>query len=584
MNLEEKINSFPQKPGIYYMLRDDNSITYVGKAKNLKKRVKSYFRKNKDYKIQILIGETKEIKYIITESEVEALLLECSMIKRHKPNFNVVLLDDKSYPYLKITTEDEFPKIEYTRKKNRISKYFGPYTNSRSAKKAYKLIQKLFKIRTCTNYKFRKPKPCLNYHIGLCMAPCTYKEIKPKYKKNVENAILFLKGDTLKIISHLKNKMEKASEKLEFEKAKEYRDQIRSIEDISYQHKMNVEGIKNTDIVNFAQNKDYLSIVILKIREEAIIDKEEFLIDLEDKIDTSNAKSETLIQYYYHKKDLADQIIISEKIDDLAKSALKKQNIDIKKAEEKDEINLSKMCQKNANFNLLKNTTSEKNYHLKEILNLAYEPKIIEGIDISNLGASNSVGSVVVFEDGASKKSEYRRFKIKDTDTQNDFKMVEEVVRRRYLRLKKEKKRMPDLILIDGGRGQLNSAYHALNEINLEDIPIISLAKKEEIIFTKDRDSPIILDKNSSSLKLLQNIRDEAHRFAINYHKILRKKGTYHSILDNIKGVGKKYKKRLLTEFRSIENIKKSSVDDISKKCNIPSYVAQNVVNYFKKN
>lgn len=567
------------------MLDAKNQIIYVGKAKNIKNRVKSYFSSSASIRVQKLIEDTTKIEYIITESEVDALLLECSMIKRHKPHFNVALLDDKSYPFIKITTYDEFPKLEYTRKRSDQGKYFGPYPNATHAKKTYKLIQKLFKIRTCSKNTFLKKRGCLNYHIGMCLAPCIQKTSKEEYKVAADNAVSFLEGASEKVLEDLREKMNDASKKLDFEKAGKIRDQIFAIEDVTTVKRLDVSQIDDADVVAYAQNEDTLAITLIFVRAQSLLRKSEFVFNISSIIDPKDAFFDFLLQYYHTKEKIPPKILLQSEIEDLEilEAAIsKKKALKITIAATDEEQRLVSMGVKNSSFYVLKKSRENISKSIKEELKLDREPNRIEGIDISNLGSSFAVGSVVVFEKGAPRKNQYRQFKIKDVFSQNDVKMIEEVVTRRYSSLLKDKKRLPDLILIDGGVAQLNAAAVALQNLSISHIPLFSLAKKEEKIFSKKTKEPIVLSLHSPTLAYLQYIRDEAHRFAVKYHDTLRKRAFITSELDEIKGVGNVSKKKLLSAFTSIEDIKNSTEDEIHQRANVPLSLAKRIIEYLR--
>ena len=479
MDIKSKINKLPETSGVYFFKDKRGKVIYVGKANSLKNRVSSYFSSSAQHspKINKMIKEIENVEYMPTSSEIEALILESKMIKSNSPYYNTQSKDDKSYPYIKITLEKEFPQILFYRKINRKIKegkalYFGPFVDTNATRVVIKLLRKVFKIRGCRKKDLKKAKICLDYQIGLCSAPCANMISKTEYRKRIREICLFLAGKQKKLLNGLYREMKEASHNLNYEKAAKVRDRIKSIEAILKGQEINLR--------RKSKNNSYLLKKVEEVEEDEIEKGQKAVIDLKDK------------------------------------------------------LNLKKL------------------------------PERIEAFDISNIQGKLSVGSLVVFEKGRPKKKDYRRFRITKVKGIDDYAMLQEVTERRYKRLLFEGKRLPDLVLVDGGRGQLSAVEKILKNMNLE-LPIISIAKKEEEIFKPEFHKPIILPSNSESLFLLQRIRDEAHRFAVTYHRKIRSKELRNSKLDLIPGIGSKRKRLLLEHFKSIEDIKNASRVEISK-------------------
>lgn len=479
MDIKSKIDKLPETSGVYFFKDKRGKVIYVGKANSLKSRVYSYFSNSSQQspKINKMIKEIENVEYIPTSSEIEALILESKMIKSKSPYYNTQSKDDKSYPYIKITLEREFPQILFYRKINRKIKegkvlYFGPFVDTNATRDVIKLLRKIFKIRGCRKKDLKKAKICLDYQIGLCSAPCENMINRTDYRRRIREICLFLAGKQRRLLSGLYREMKEASHNLNFEKAAKARDRIKSIETI----------LKGQEINLFRKNSKngYLLKKIEEVEEDEIKKGWKAVIDLKDK------------------------------------------------------LNLKKL------------------------------PERIEAFDISNIQGKLAVGSLVVFEKGRPKKKDYRRFRVKRVKKIDDYAMLQEVTERRYKRLLSEGKRLPDLVLVDGGKGQLGEVKKILDSLNLE-LPIISIAKKEEEIFKTEVRKPITLPSNSEAIFLLQRIRDEAHRFAVTYHRKIRSKELRNSKLDLIPGIGAKRKRLLLEHFKSIEDIKKASKVDISK-------------------
>ncbi len=557
MRLEEKIKSLPRCCGVYLFKDASGKILYVGKAANLAKRVRSYFQPpSLTPKLGALISQIRDLDYEVTDNEVEALLLECNLIKEYHPRYNVSLKDDKKYPYLKITKED-FPKVFVTRKVKRDgAKYFGPYTNAKAIRQTLKLLRTLFPIRTCkrkivaqlpsypvTQFKTSKPAnqqtgkltlPCLDYYIKRCFAPCAGKVGKEEYGKVVDEVNLFLKGEQDRLIKSLEKRMKRAKESLKFEEAIILRDQIRSLEKISARQKVVSTRPIDQDVIAFALGPDSACSQIFFIRKGKLIGGEHFFSGgIKDK-----SKEEILTslikQYYYNATFIPREVILQNEIEEkglirnyLEKKGRRKVRLLIPKRGNK--LKLIRLAEKNAQLALTqKYSTSQQMKEealgeLQRTLGLKELPFRIEAFDISNISGTLATGSLVVFKGGEPEKNEYRRFRIKRTKGIDDYAMMSEVIERRHKRLLKERKMLPDLILVDGGKGQLSAALKVLKRLRIK-IPVAALAKEYEHLFISGRSHPIILARDSSALYLSKQIRDEAHRFALAYHRKLRRK------------------------------------------------------------
>ncbi len=574
--IEKKLELVPFKPGVYLMKNAADKVIYVGKAKILKNRLRSYFRGNiHDEKTKNLVSQIKDFEYFITNTEKEALILENNLIKKYQPHYNILLKDDKEYPFIKITTNEDFPRVFVTRKKLKDkARYFGPYTNVKSLRKVLKLLEWIFPHRTC-NRKIPKDeikykRACINYQMKKCPAPCIGKISYDEYKKTVNNIIRFLKGNNKEIIKQLKEDMQKKADNLQFEDAALIRDKIFDIERLNNYHHLFFEDEKNRDVIGLYIEGKNAAVTVLKILRGKLLNNETYPLQ---NINNNNANEilKAFIMQYYNEKtqDLPYQIILQEQPDDYENlnQIFKNKLFVPQKGELKSLIQIAK---KNA-FNYVEENKlkylKKKNrailpvIELKEKLNLKNLPLKMICIDISTIQGTDTVSSLVFFENGKPKKKNYRHFIIKSINKQNDFAAIAETLDRFLLKLDEEI--TPDLIVIDGGKGQLSSAYAVLKKHNKGEIPMISLAKRLEEIFVVNSKSSIILPKNSPALRLLIAIRDESHRFAITFHKKRREKRTITTRLDKIKGVGETTKFLLLKRFGSVENIAKQKPEKL---------------------
>lgn len=573
--------NLPNKPGVYIMKDKDEKIIYIGKAKNLIKRVQSYFRKNLDRpKTKILMDHFNSLEYIVTNSEKEALILEANLIKKHKPTYNIRLKDDKRYPYVKITNE-KFPRLLITRNITKNGSYYGPFTDVGSVKKTVKFLKSLFKIRTCRNMD----GPCLNSQIDLCYAPCDDEISKEEYNEIIDKIDLFFQGKYSVIVKNLKKEMMEAASEQNYEKAAVLRDQIQSIEEVMDKQFVELaDDDLDQDVIAISEYKDNFVIVVMAVRNGKIVGKDDFLMNGTEYDSVEEVEYSFIQQYYGYNRHIPKQIIINQGIGDVSLledwlTDLRGNRVYIKVPEKGIKLRLVNMAQKNAEIIVHQKKKLENALiELKKYLKLEKLPRVIEGYDISNISGKLAVGSKVSFLDAKPNKKKYRHFKI-NTPGPNDFEMMKELLTKRFERIDKDEE--PDLIVIDGGKGQLGMACQVLKENNLEHIPIIGLAKEFEEIYIPNTSRPIIIPKDNKALYLLQQVRDESHRFAITYHRKLRSKKITESSLDNIPGIGQNRKKYILKELGSIDKVKEASIDQLANIKSMNKKVAENVYNYY---
>ncbi|NYV64397.1 excinuclease ABC subunit UvrC [Bacillus sp. Gen3] len=577
--IKNKLALLPDQPGCYLMKDRQGTIIYVGKAKILKNRVRSYFTGSHDGKTQRLVSEIEDFEYIITSSNIEALILEINLIKKHDPKYNVMLKDDKSYPYIKLTHE-RHPKLITTRKVKRDKgKYFGPYPNVQAANETKKLLDRIYPLRKCSTLPDRV---CLYYHLGQCLAPCINEVKEDTYKNIVDDITKFLNGGYKEIKLELSRKMEEAAENLEFERAKEYRDQILNIKTTMEKQKITMTDFTDRDVFGFSVDKGWMCVQVFFIRQGKLIERDVSMFPIYNEPEEEFL---TFLGQFYLKPNhfKPKEILLPENVDiEICEQLLETKVLQPKKGQKKD---LIKMAEKNASIALNEKFAlieRDEERTIKAVENLGeamgiYTPHRIEAFDNSNIQGTNPVSAMVVFIDGKSAKKEYRKYKIKTVQGPDDYESMREVIRRRYSRALREELPLPDLIIIDGGKGQIEAARDILeNELGLS-IPLAGLAKDE-----KHKTSQLLagnplemvpLPRNSQEFYLLQRIQDEVHRFAISFHRQLRGKNAFQSILDEITGIGPKRKKQLLRHFGSMKNMKEASVDDFIK-LGIPKNVA----------
>ncbi|GGH72860.1 UvrABC system protein C [Compostibacillus humi] len=586
--IQEKLAILPAQPGCYLMKDKHGTVIYVGKSKTLRNRVRSYFTGAHDKKTQRLVQETADFEYMVTSSEAEALILEMNLIKKYDPKYNVMLKDDKSYPYLKITTE-RHPRLLITRKvKKDKGKYFGPYPNVLAAKETKKLLDRLYPLRKCNNPPGR---PCLYYHMNQCLACSETPPSKEEYQAIVQEITSFLQGGYKEIKKTLEKKMYEASEEMNFERAKELRDQIQHIEAVMERQKMTLNDEVDRDIFGYSYDKGWMCVQVFFVRQGKLIERDVSIFPFFD--DADEAFLSFIGAFYLHKQHIKPkQILVPIGTNvDLIKKLL---HVDVHTPFRGRKKDLVELAMKNAKIAL------EEKFHLierdEERTILAVEklgeamnietPHRIEAFDNSNIQGTDPVSAMVVFIDGKPSKKDYRKYKIRLVEGPDDYETMREVIRRRYTRVLKENLPLPDLIVVDGGKGQMNAALDVLeNELNL-DIPVCGLAKDDrhrtsELLYGNPP-QPVPLARNSQEFYLVQRIQDEVHRFAISFHRQLRGKHAFQSELDKIPGVGEKRRKLLFTHFQSIEEIKKASVENITK-LGIPKNVAENIIDHLNQ-
>lgn len=615
-NLEEELKKLPAKPGVYLMHDKKDTIIYVGKAISLKNRVRQYFQssRNVTQKIAKMIENIDHFEYIITDSELEALVLECNLIKEHRPKYNTMLMDDKSYPYIKATIHEEFPRLLFAREmKKDKAKYFGPYTSAGAIKDTLLLMQKIYHIRTCNRNlpkDIGKERPCLNYHIKQCKAPCQGYISKEEYRESFSHALEFLNGNYANVLKMLEEKMYEASEKFEFEAAAEYRDLINSVKQIAQKQKITSQEQDDKDIVGFAKAAEDAIVQVFFIRGGKLIGREHFHFNQVEHESRSEILTAFMKQFYSGTPYIPKQIILPSEIEDeviltewLTKKRGQKVYIRVPKKGQKER--LVELANKNASLILQQDSEKLKREEartigaVREIEELLDIPSIsrMESFDISNINGFESVGSMVVFENGKPKRNDYRKFRIKSIKGADDYGSMKEVLTRRFIHGIEEKKelieknmdstlgkfsRFPDLILMDGGKGQVNIALKVLNELHLN-IPVCGMVKDDNhrtrgLYF---RNQELSINRHSEGFNLITRIQDETHRFAIEYHRSLRGKAQIHSILDEIEGIGATRRKALMKYFKSLERIKEASVEEIKEVPSMNEKAALAVYEFF---
>ncbi|MBI5997465.1 excinuclease ABC subunit UvrC [Clostridium perfringens] len=616
-DFQHQLKILPDKPGVYIMKNSLGEVIYVGKAKILKNRVRQYFQNSKNHseKVRAMVKNIAEFEYIVTDSEMEALILECNLIKKYSPRYNIALKDDKFYPFIKITTNEDFPRVYVTRNFAKDgNKYFGPYTNGTAVYEVMGLIKKLFPLRTCKKAIVEGGEPtraCLNYHINLCKAPCAGYISKAEYWEMIDEIISILNGTDTSIIKKLKVEMEKAAEELEFEKAAKIRDRILAIELIREKQKMFTVKEGDEDFIDlYTDEKDGCAQVFF-VREGKVTGREHFMIENISDDPVKEVISSFIASFYGGTAQIPKTIYVPEEIEDqelIEKFLTEKRGskVWIKVPKKGDKKNLLDMVRNNAKIMLdqfKEKMVEEKELNksalteLADVLGLDSLPARIEAYDISNIQGVDSVGTMVVFENGKAKNSDYRRFKIKSVKGPNDYESMREILSRRFSHgleeVKKIKERnleyskgkfciFPDLIMMDGGKGQVNIALEVLKDFGIE-IPVCGLVKDDKhrtrgIIFNNEE---ILIRRGSGLMNLITRIQDEVHRYAITYHRSLRDKRTLHSILEDIPRIGEKRRRNLLMKFGSIDNIKKASMEELLDTPGIDRRAAESIKQYF---
>jgi excinuclease ABC subunit C len=597
--LTEKLQALPALPGVYLFKDAQGAVLYVGKAISLRSRVRSYFHKSAEHSIKTrrLVEKIADLEWMVTDTELEALVLECNLIKRYRPPYNIRLRDDKQYPFLCLTTSEPFPRLVLARRaKQDGNRYFGPYSGSRPVYQTIHLLNRLFPLVTCGEVFTGEPvrKPCLYYHLGRCPAPCAGLADRQRYRETVQEVEMFLSGKHEKLLKALYRQMEEAAERLEFERAAALRDQIRAVEQVMLQQKVVSSDMVDQDVLAYAADEQRALVQMFFIRGGKLIGQQHFFLDGASGEDQRAALQEFLKQYYDQAQDVPGEILLPAPIEEahIIEQWLRQKRgkrVELHAPQRGNKKRLLEMAVTNAELALeqarqqwLQKKAQQEAVllALQQALGLETPPRRIEAYDISNIQGYAPVGVMVVLKEGKPSKSDYRRFRIKYLpEAPNDFAMMKEVVSRRLQEARQGNPKfaeLPHLMLIDGGKGQLNAALEAMQETGLQ-VPAVGLAKRFEEIYLPGRSEPLILPKDSPALHLLQAVRDEAHRFAVEYHRKLRIRRSTSSVLDEIPGVGPKRKQRLLQRFGSVKRLKEASVEEIASVPSIPRALAQTI-------
>ena len=615
-DIQEELKKLPNKPGVYIMHDKNDAIIYVGKAIVLKNRVRSYFRESTNHspKIAKMVSLVERFEYIVTDSELEALVLENNLIKEHRPKYNTMLKDDKTYPYIKVTVAETYPRVLFSRdmKKDK-SKYFGPYTNAGAVKETIELINKLYKLRTCSRklpQEAQKERPCLNYHIHQCKAPCQNWVSPQEYRKQIDQALEFLNGNYGIILKELQNKMEEAAQNLEFEEAATYRDLLTSVKQIAQKQKITDSEGEDRDVIALAKEQEDAVVQVFFVRSGRLIGREHFYMTNVSEETPSQILSSFVKQFYAGTPFIPKEVLLQEELEEeevisLWLSQKRGNKVWLRFPKKGTKEKLVDLAARNAAMVLNQDKERIKREEgrtigaVKEIASLLQLEKIVrmEAFDISNINGFENVGSMVVYEKGKAKKSDYRKFKIKSVSGPDDYGCMKEVLTRRFLHGMEESKELkekeidekygsftkfPDLILMDGGKGQVNIALQILEELHLN-IPVCGMVKDDNhrtrgLYFNNEE---IAIDRHSEGFKLITRIQDEAHRFAIEYHRSLRSKEQVHSVLDDIAGIGPARRKALMKAFSNIADIKEATIEELENIPNIPRAVAEEIYSFF---
>lgn len=596
-NIEEELKKLPSKPGVYLMHDERDAIIYVGKAISLKNRVRQYFQssRNKGVKIEQMVTHIARFEYIITDSELEALVLECNLIKEHRPKYNTMLMDDKAYPFIKVTVQEDFPRVLFARQMYKDkAKYYGPYTSAAAVKDTIDLIHKLYGIRTCNRQLPKmqgKERPCLNYHIHQCPAPCQGYISKEEYGESVKKALHFLNGNYAPILKELEEKMQQAAEEMEFEKAIEYRELLGSVKKIAQKQKITNSDMEDKDVIAMAKDREDAVVQVFFIRDGRLIGRDHFCLH----IAADDKKEEILAafvkQFYAGTPYIPREIMIQYEIGEaevieswLSERKGQKVHICVPKKGEKEK--LVELAQKNAKMVLdqdkerIRREEGRTIGAMKEIAGLLNLPEIsrVEAYDISNISGFQTVGSMVVFEKGKPKRSDYRKFRIRGVQGADDYASMEEMLTRRLSHYET----YPDLIMMDGGRGQVNIALKVMDAVGVH-VPVCGMVKDDHHrtrgIYFNNVEIPI--DRDSEGFRLVTRIQDEAHRFAIEYHRSLRSKEQVHSVLDDIKGIGPARRRALMKAFQTLDDLKAASEEELAQVEGMNSLSARQVYEFF---
>ena len=617
-NIEDELKKLPSQPGVYLMHDAKDEIIYVGKAVSLKNRVRQYFQssRNKSAKIEQMVSRIARFEYIVTDSEMEALVLECNLIKEHQPRYNTMLKDDKAYPYIKVTVGEDFPRVMLARtmKKDK-NRYFGPYTSAGAVKDTIDLIHKLYKIRTCSRNLPRdtgKERPCLNYHIKQCDAPCQGYISKEEYGENIRQVLEFLNGRYDGVLKNLEEKMKAASDAMDFEKAIEYRDLLSSVKKVAQKQKITSSNMEDRDIIAMARDDMDAVVQVFFVREGKLIGRDHFRMSVATAETKGQILSSFVKQFYAGTPFLPKELWVQYELEDMELigqwlSARKGQKVRITVPKKGDKERLVELAEKNAALVLIQDNERNKREEMRTIgaMNQVAQwlglenVRRMEAFDISNISGYESVGSMVVFENGRPKRSDYRKFRIKTVTEPNDYASMKEVLTRRFTHGMEEQKqlknqgvekefgsftRFPDLLMMDGGKGQVNIALEVMEQLGLS-IPVCGMVKDDSHrtrgLYYQNVEIPI--DRHSEGFRLITRIQDEAHRFAIEYHRSLRSKSQVRSILDEIPGIGDTRRKSLMRSFQSLDAVREASVEEL---CQVPGMnraAAESVYQFFRR-
>ena len=609
-DIQEELKKLPGRPGVYIMHDEKDNIIYVGKAISLKNRVRQYFQssRNKGVKIEQMVTHIRRFEYIVTDSELEALVLECNLIKEHRPKYNTMLMDDKTYPFIKVTTNEPFPRVILSRKMLKDkAKYFGPYTSAQAVRDTIDLIHKLYHVRSCNRNLPRdtgKERPCLNYHIKQCDAPCQGYISQEEYGKSINEVIRFLNGHYDSILSELEKKMNEASEALEFERAIEYRELLNSVKKVAQKQKITDSSGEDRDVLAVASGEEDAVVQVFFIRGGRLIGRDHFYLRISKGESKGSILDSFIKQYYAGTPYIPGELMLQEDVEERELletwlTAKRGQKVTLRIPKKGTKEKLVELAAENARLVLTKDKERLKREEgrtigaVKEIASLLGLDEItrMEAYDISNTNGFESVGSMVVYERGRPKRNDYRKFKIKGIKGADDYGSMREVLTRRFthgLKERRENKELgkftvfPDLILMDGGKGQVNVALQVLDELHLN-IPVCGMVKDDyhrtRGLYYHNEEIPI--DKSSEAFRLITRIQDEAHRFAIEYHRQLRSKGQVHSILDDIDGIGPARRKALMRSYSSLDAIREASVEELAKIPSLNEKAAESVYNFF---
>lgn len=595
MDLQKTLANLPEQPGVYIYKNAEGQVIYVGKAASLKNRVKQYFSASGDGRatVEKMVPQIEQIDFVVTGSVQDALLLECNLIKKYLPKYNILLKDNKTYPYICVSTSQKYPRVFSTRHTNNKDMFFGPYSSANDVRASVDALRKAFPFRSCNkevaNGKKAK-RPCLFYGLGECLAPCAYDVPEEEYNKNIKCIIDFLKGKENDVIDDLTSQMMEASENLEFERAAKLRNSVFALRSLEERRQVFDTDGKNTDVIAVAVSVNTAYAVLLSIRDGKLLNAVDFVLKKQSDDEASQILSSYISQYYSSATDIPHEIIVEvmpEFAEELEQwlTQMRGASVNIVCPQRGEKKQLMLLAKKNA-VQKLNSHVDVRNAELEQlvqVLGLKSQPKRIEGFDISHLQGTNTVSSMVVFEDGKPKKSDYRHFKIKTVENIDDFRSMHETLSRRFMHIDEGDEKFgakPDLILIDGGKGQLHFAYEAMCQMGITGIEMISLAEKNEEIYTLYSNDPIVLPRDNKALQLLQRVRDEAHRFAISYNKLLREKTSLISVIEDVPGVGPKKRRALMQHFKTVGDIRKATPEELASVDGINMALALKIKEY----